>query len=73
MSEDELSKAIIGTIGDIDAYQLPGLGRMPASAAARGQLIAADPLDSSTRNRTFAVLCDLCSPAFPACRQVGCS
>jgi hypothetical protein len=24
MSEDELSKAIIGTIGDIDAYQLPG-------------------------------------------------
>ncbi len=24
MSEDELSKAIIGTIGDVDAYQLPG-------------------------------------------------
>lgn len=24
MSDDELSKAIIGTIGDVDAYQLPG-------------------------------------------------
>lgn len=24
MSEDELAKAIIGTIGDVDAYQLPG-------------------------------------------------
>lgn len=24
MSDDELQKAIIGTIGDIDAYQLPG-------------------------------------------------
>jgi hypothetical protein len=24
MSDDELTKAIIGTIGDVDAYQLPG-------------------------------------------------
>lgn len=24
MSEDELAKAVIGTIGDVDAYQLPG-------------------------------------------------
>lgn len=24
MSDDELAKAIIGTIGDVDSYQLPG-------------------------------------------------
>ena len=27
MSDDELSKAIIGTIGDVDSYQLPGAAR----------------------------------------------
>ena len=35
MSEDELSKAIIGTIGDVDSYQLPG-----AAAAAVGNQAA---------------------------------
>jgi hypothetical protein len=34
MSEDELSKAIIGTIGDVDSYQLPGAA-VGAQAAGR--------------------------------------